>query len=259
LLIDGVRLEEAGNNPAEILVSVDLADTSLRSLLRHILRPHGLDVAVRNDHIWITTLENNTTSLDVRVYPVRDLLAIDEVGGADYEWLKELITISVQPATWDAAGGAGSIREFDPAGALVLAQTDAVHEEIGQLMTRLRQVRRDQAAGKKAGNVAPENGMVLRIYRVNLSSDPVKPDSPPGDAKSPSTSAADVANLIRDLVEPESWKKEPQAYIRAVGDRLVIRHRRDVHRQIDRLIEKLTGAPTSPDNQVPMVGSGAAF
>ena len=261
-LFDRFELEHVGKGPDDVLISLNLADVSLRGLLRQLLSPHELGFVIRNEHFFITTKEVERGTLTVRVYPVRDLVTRDagRDDSLDYEWLKEVISTTVQPPTWDSAGGAGSFRELAQVGALVIAQTHEVHEEVGQLLKRLRQVRRDQSVGKQSGKVSAENGMFLRFYRIDFPSEAgAKADTAEATAKSPPSSTADVAILIRDLVEPESWKKEPQAYIRAVGDRLVIRHRRAVHRQIDRLIEKLISAPIPPDNQVPMVGSGAPF
>ena len=260
-MMDGVKLEEAGKNPAEILVSVDLADISLRSLLRHVLRAQDLGVVVRNDHLWITTLEDINASLDIRVYPVRDLLAIDEGPDVDFEWLKELITITAQPMTWDAAGGSGTIREFEPACALIVAQTDAVHEEIGQLMGRLRQVRHQHAAGKKTVNAGAETGMVVRFYKIDLSRDtPAKPDFPPGERKPCPDSAADVASLVRDLIEPESWKKEQEAYIPRLATGWLSATAEPSTAKSSGCSKKLIAAPTPTpaSNQIPMV-IGAAF
>jgi len=59
---------------------------------------------------------------------------------ADFESIKELITTTVNPPSWDAAGGSGSIREFENNLTLVISQTQDVHEEIVDLLEQLRRL-----------------------------------------------------------------------------------------------------------------------
>jgi general secretion pathway protein D len=59
---------------------------------------------------------------------------------ADFEAIKELITTTVNPPSWDAAGGSGSIREFENNLTLVISQTQDVHEEIVDLLEQLRRL-----------------------------------------------------------------------------------------------------------------------
>ena len=52
--------------------------------------------------------------------------------------------------------------------------------------------------------------------------------------------AAGIEEMIRNLVEPESWQPQGKAgYIRGVAGRLVVKHRRRVHHQITGLLKKL--------------------
>ncbi len=59
---------------------------------------------------------------------------------ADFDSLIELITSTVQPTTWDAVGGPGSIARFETNLSLVVSQTQEVHEEIVDLLEQLRRM-----------------------------------------------------------------------------------------------------------------------
>ncbi len=85
-----------------------------------------------------------------RLYDVRDLVGYDKSsvdGGmsADYDSLIEAITSSIAPASWDSAGGPGSI---DPIlGCLIIPQSEENHEQIASLLEGLRKVQRAGPGG----------------------------------------------------------------------------------------------------------------
>jgi hypothetical protein len=56
----------------------------------------------------------------------------------DFDSLIDLITSTIKPTTWDNVGGPGSIVPAHGVGALVVSQTQAVHEEIEALLANLR-------------------------------------------------------------------------------------------------------------------------
>jgi len=59
------------------------------------------------------------------------------VGDASDE-LIELIQRTIAPASWDVNGGPGAIYYFRPNHAMVISNTDEVHEEIGNVLDQLR-------------------------------------------------------------------------------------------------------------------------
>jgi len=66
---------------------------------------------------------------------------------ATYKWLISLITSQARPESWIDGGGSGAIDWLPIAGALVIAQTDDVHDEIEALLQAYRELlRRDAAA-----------------------------------------------------------------------------------------------------------------
>lgn len=56
--------------------------------------------------------------------------------------LVELIQNVIAPSTWDVNGGSGSIRYWRPGHALVVRQTEQVHEDVGGLLRQLERVNR---------------------------------------------------------------------------------------------------------------------
>jgi general secretion pathway protein D len=59
----------------------------------------------------------------------------------DFESLIELVTSTIQPETWREAGGTqGEVKAHESTLSLVITQTQAVHEQIEDLLTQLRQL-----------------------------------------------------------------------------------------------------------------------
>jgi general secretion pathway protein D len=59
---------------------------------------------------------------------------------ADFDSLINLITSTVAPTTWDDVGGPGSIAPFETNLSIVVSQTQAVHEQIVDLLEQLRRL-----------------------------------------------------------------------------------------------------------------------
>ena len=120
-----------------------------------------LKYVVHNDVLLITTPERAESDefLTTKVYPVADLIYAEGVEdedrseSADYDSLIDMITQTVQPKTWDANGGQGSIApgSFNGADVLVFSQTQEVHEEVARLLEDIRVVKR---RGVKGGPIS---------------------------------------------------------------------------------------------------------
>ena len=153
IVLQPKKLEEAG-------VSVDtpihkrLEGMPLESILDLILDELDLDFTIRNHVILISTPEDleSPEMMDMRIYPVRDLVAYRVPGtkddphryAADYDSLIEVITTTIAPESWVDVGGPGSIKEFDNSAALVISQTRRIHREVTQLLATLRRVKETQ-------------------------------------------------------------------------------------------------------------------
>jgi hypothetical protein len=144
-------------------VTRHVRDVSLRSALRLVLDDLDMTYVVRDGYLLLTTEAAADGMLSVNAYPARDLVGSDEglcpslvsgtklhVAHDDLENLLDVITSTIQPTTWEDVGGPGSVKEVDISDALVISQTDAVHEEIATLLDALRVVRDKQVAAAQA-------------------------------------------------------------------------------------------------------------
>ena len=63
----------------------------------------------------------------------------------DFDSLIELITVTIAPDTWEDVGGPGTIAPFAKNRSLVIRQSEEVHEEIIELLEKIRRQQRQQA------------------------------------------------------------------------------------------------------------------
>ncbi|HEY5312584.1 MAG TPA: hypothetical protein VIK18_08690 [Pirellulales bacterium] len=132
-----------------------------------ILRPLQLTWVIRSNVLLITTTSEAETLIEWVIYPVEDLLFPPpelRVPGRqylqpDYDSLIELIGSMIAPTTW-AEGGPPPIHPFH--GALVLSQTQQVHEQIAELLAGLRAARNAQFAPATDQPATPIKTAVLR-------------------------------------------------------------------------------------------------
>lgn len=139
-------------------VSLTVKDVPARSLLSLVLEPLGLQAVVHRDVLLVTSAERAETLRATRVYDVSDLVAERspnaELGGARVatvpiaparvrlDELADMITRSVEPDSWDQAGGAGVVVPLELHGAhvLVVRQTQSVHDELESLLAEMRRL-----------------------------------------------------------------------------------------------------------------------
>ncbi len=143
VVVDSRALEDVGLTP-DTPITCGLEQVSLRSFLRIALNSLDLTYEIRDGALWITTPEAAEGRLAVRHYNVADLVRVsNEPGEAAYDYAKlvSLITTTLAPDSWDEVGGPGAIDSIY--GSLVVDHTDDVHEQITQLLTAVRQVKRD--------------------------------------------------------------------------------------------------------------------
>jgi type II secretory pathway component HofQ len=146
VILDKKALADAGTE-AKTTVSLKVSGVALRSALDLVLRPLGLAWTIHNEVLLITTEKQAESMLVTKVYPVADLVAPEGAapgaeGDHDFDSLVDVITASVAPASWDVAGGAGSITvaPLGKVNALVISQTYDAHARVGKLLADLRKV-----------------------------------------------------------------------------------------------------------------------
>lgn len=146
-------------------------------------------------------------------YPVADLVTDGKsararvVNGAtakdfDFNSLAELITSCIARSTWDAVGGSGVAREFDPRLVLVVSHSKEVHKQVESLLAALRKLPRYSARPQRAAAAPPipVGELKLRGATVHI----VAYDVAGGVA---ARSDPDYDSLMENLydIEPESW------------------------------------------------------
>lgn len=234
VIIDEKSLTDAGLVAEELEFSGTLKNTTLERALGTILSQADMGFVATHEAVLFCSLDSCLEGDTSTIYPVADLDAALGVGpyGVDYDTPIEdliiMITSMVAPSSWPAGTGPGPVRYVEPWKILVIPQFDAQHREIESLLTAVRRVRAEQRQAR--GNNADDDPVELRVYAT------ASAQNKDGEAGGPT--AKEIADLVRDLVEPKSWS-EDGVYLRAVGDRLVVRHRRSVQRDVRSLLAVL--------------------
>lgn len=141
--LDSNPLAEAGLE-SDTPVTARFKNVSLRSALSLLLKPKEMTWAIRDEVLLLTTLDVADSLLITRTYPVGDL-----GGEADFDSLRQAITGTVSPISWDEVGGPGNIVIVPGSQSLVVSQTRPVHEAILTLLRSLRAARESQGPPPK--------------------------------------------------------------------------------------------------------------
>jgi hypothetical protein len=137
-------------------VTINVKGISLRSALRTMLRRLSLAFTVQDGMLCITTPEDAECQMETKIYPIGDLVLPPNASGqspddqqADFDSLIDLLSTTVKPQAWDSVGGAGSISPYENGSALaiVVNQTQEVHEEIEDVLAKLRKIK-PEGSGK---------------------------------------------------------------------------------------------------------------
>jgi hypothetical protein len=142
--IDAKALNDVGVDPSKTITK-NLKGISFRSALKLILRELKLTYVIQDEVLLITTPQQAETRLTTKVYPVADLVVCRNSKGEpwdDYDTLIEVITTTIDPATWDQNGGSGSISgaSLGTAKILIVSQAQDVHQQITDLLEQIRAV-----------------------------------------------------------------------------------------------------------------------
>lgn len=131
LVEEGIQLD----SPA----TLKLSDITVRSVLRLLLEPLQLTAVIQDEVLTVTTKSKADELLEARLYRVAKLVS-PEQAGATLQALSECIEASVEPDSWQAVGGTGSIKLFEKGNALAIRQTQSVHDAIARLLAELERV-----------------------------------------------------------------------------------------------------------------------
>jgi len=125
-------------------ITFHIKDVTLRAALSLMLGEHDLAYVVRDEVLLITTKAKAASMFETHLYNVRDLVVPDNdpSGGTDLDGLSDAIRQTINPPSWDKAGGSGSIAPYSNNGmyALIVVQTYDGHEQIENLLAELRKL-----------------------------------------------------------------------------------------------------------------------
>lgn len=130
-------------------VNFKLKNVSLRTVLRKMLSDYGLAYVIKDQTIFVTTAAKAKEMMVVRSYPIGDLITANGGQGLNpLAWglapgltqaqmqqnvngIIEMIQSTIEPDSWKANGGAGSIAFYAPTMSLVVRQSAEVHAMMG--------------------------------------------------------------------------------------------------------------------------------
>jgi hypothetical protein len=129
--------------------------------------------------------------------------------------------------------------------ALVITQTDSIHQQIEKLLADLRRARRNRPLGAAVGEEAARAAATprLKVYHIGFDVN-----------GQPEVSMERLVEMITQLVEPGTWDKE--FYINGIGNKLVVRHTAAVQRQVQRLLTRELRLQLVPDDHEPAAALG---
>jgi hypothetical protein len=143
ILVDEEALRAAQINTDTTITLPLKSPVAARTILRKILNDLGLAYVIKDEVIQVVTPEKAKTMMITRAYPVADLVAGGQAGfvfGPGVQQLEmlqrarmimDMITSTIDPPSWRANGGEGTI-SFEPTTlSLVIKQSAEVHSMIG--------------------------------------------------------------------------------------------------------------------------------
>jgi hypothetical protein len=161
------------NIASETPVTSNLGGIPLKDALDLLLQPLQLTFVIDDEVLLITSRAEADNLLQVRVYPVGDVLDCESgkqgvnASSCDFDSLIDVITTTVAPTTWDDVGGPSSVGSYESALALVIAQTQEVHEIVDSLLSRLRQAQGAERKKSAATGAADDKSeLTTRVYAL---------------------------------------------------------------------------------------------
>jgi hypothetical protein len=258
VLLDPEGLEEA-TVKAETMVHVAYQNARIGDVFRQALSRLHLMYVVQEGYVVVTSYEKSSEAFHTRLYPVGDLAplrAVQDPPVRDFDTLIDFITFSVDSDAWTDHGGSSTISGWPEPAALIITTTDEVHDDIEQLLARLRET---DIAVFNAEQAKADQRIVERIYplytpRPEQAAQVVETENGPAEngkaekkqeAVKPAKkfpTAEEVAKLIEEML-PEVSFKEPGTLLRPFHDRLIVRHRPAMLHKIEKLLEKMEAWP----------------
>jgi|CXWL01.1.fsa_nt_gi hypothetical protein len=229
IAMDVRALEDFGVDTATP-ISVTFTETPLRFALVRMLNELELTFVIRDEVLLITTPELAEAQLIIGLYPVRDLVEIGDDSSIeplgvpfDFESLKNVIQSTIAPDTWDEVGGPSSIGHLVPVPTIVIAQTQDAHEQISELLTKLRATKQLEAAQSPAKADIDPAALTVRSYPLYAAY--YAPD--------------EIVKLVMRASEPGTWDDQAGTFVQGLGMSIIVNHNVSGHRQVQKLLLQL--------------------
>ncbi len=244
--INAAELKKAGVRD-RAPISIEMADQKLGMVLQSALSELKLTTLIQDGVIWVVQNKTAESATRTAVFDVRDLCRDD----AESEALRFALTEQAGGSWEDNGEGTGTLLFARP-GIMVARHTELMLSSVSQLLENYRTALRESKPRKPTGPDPKE--LVTFYYRL------------------PTDMAKDIQANVKDLVRPETWKSDQQPQApgtmklmkstsdlldaqgrTAVGSKiptgdvlvvensvLIVRQMREVHTELDDLIDKLT-------------------
>lgn len=244
--INAAELKKAGVRD-RAPISIEMADQKLGMVLQSALSELKLTTLIQDGVIWVVQNKTAESATRTAVFDVRDLCRDD----AESEALRFALTEQAGGSWEDNGEGTGTLLFARP-GIMVARHTELMLSSVSQLLENYRTALRESKPRKPTGPDPKE--LATFYYRL------------------PTDMAKDIQANVKDLVRPETWKSDQQPQApgtmklmkstsdlldaqgrTAVGSKiptgdvlvvensvLIVRQMREVHTELDDLIDKLT-------------------
>ena len=227
--MDAKAITEAGGTP-DMPITFRAKSIRLETGLKLMLQAHELNFIIEDETLLITTDAKAKEHVVTRLYSVGDLVPDpppdSSSDGVSDDNLIDIITTTINPTSWDSAGGTGSLKPFPLVRVLVCSQTQEAHEEIAKLLAMLRAHRTARPAEESAQPKAKGEN-ITRFYRLALFE---------------TDAAAEYLAAIKKLIEPSKY-----AYLGKVQGGIVAHCPPATHERIKELLVKLEALPEPAD------------
>jgi hypothetical protein len=131
--LDTTALTNAGVGP-DNEINLVISGISLRSAMKLMLEDvngTALDYVIEDDVMKVTTKEKADQMMQTVVYDISAL------GSIDPTQLEMIVERTVEPASWEGAGGKGAIVPVD--GSLVITTSRRLHDKVSEILKMLQQ------------------------------------------------------------------------------------------------------------------------
>ena len=147
------------------LVKFKAKKVTVRTILKKILADRGLTYIIKEGTIQVITPEKARESLVARSYPIGDLASSLDMRFnpilrrlqmlQNVAQLIDLMQNSIDPPSWQANGGLGTISFYEPTMSLVVRQTAEMHYQLGGSLSRTSGLPRKGSDPLNAGGLTP--------------------------------------------------------------------------------------------------------